>query len=74
MKAAISILLGLILSNSSFARSIPIYDFNSDDIRRSHEVRRALGTNRFSVNRMNPICKLCTFAAISHQCHGSCYS
>ena len=68
MKAAISILLGLILSNSSFARSIPIYDFNSDDIRRSHEVRRALGTNRFSVNRMNQFANSAHFAAISHQC------
>ena len=68
MKATFKIIVGLLITSMANASSIPIYDFNSDDIRRSHKVRKALGTNRFSVNRMNQFANSAHFAAISHEC------
>jgi len=68
MKDKLLILLPLILVNIVNSRSLPHYDFNSNDIRRSHEVRQALSTNRFSVNRMNQFANTAYFAAISHEC------
>ncbi len=68
MKNKLMFLLPLIVLNIVDSRSLPHHDFNANDIRRSHEVRQALGTNRFSVNRMNQFANTTYFAAISHEC------
>ncbi len=68
MKTTFNILVALLITNLISARPLPPYDFNSNEIRRSHEVRQALGTNRFSVNRMNQFGNTAFFAAISHEC------
>ena len=68
MKFLFNITVSLMMISAAYATSIPIYDFNSDDIRRSHKVRKALKGQRFSVQRMNQFAETAHFAAISRDC------